>query len=80
MGVGSNPTPDRNEFFILTLFAYLSPRRLKFSSKEDGFLQGVDCVKFSIAAFQAVDLGSIPGRRSIFFHVAIIELTDITFD
>ncbi len=47
----------------------LSPRRLKFSSKEDGFLQGVDAVKVSIAAFQAVDLGSILGRRSIFFSM-----------
>ena len=64
VGVGSNPTPDNNDF--LAPFLVLAVIHVKMM--EDGCpTKSVDRVTVSIAAFQPVDLGSIPGRRNVHF-------------
>ena len=66
MGVGSNPTPHTN-FTVVFLSAFLDTVEVAIELKKCkvfGRLRGsVDGVMVSIAAFQAVDLGSIPGQR-----------------
>ena len=66
MGVGSNPTPDKN-FTVLILLAFLDTvevaNELNTCKVFGRFRRRVDGVMVSIAAFQAVDLGTIPGQR-----------------
>ena len=66
VGVGSNPTPDKN-FTVLFLSAFLDTvevaNELKTCTVFGRLRQRVDGVMVSIAAFQAVDLGTIPGQR-----------------
>ena len=66
MGVGSNPTPDTN-FAVLFLSAFLDTVEVGIELKTckvfGRLRRSVDGVMVSIAAFQAVDLGSIPGQR-----------------
>ena len=66
MGVGSNPTPDTN-FAVLFLSAFLDTVEVGIELKTckvfGRLRRSVDGVMVSIAAFQAVDLGLIPGQR-----------------
>ena len=66
MGVGSNPTPDTN-FTVLFLSAFLDTLDVAIELKKCKVCwrlqRSVDGVMVGIAAFQAVDLGSIPGQR-----------------
>ena len=66
MGVGSNPTPDTN-FTVLFLSAFPGTVEVAIELKTckvfGRLRRSVDGVMVSIAAFQAVDLGSIHGQR-----------------